>query len=98
MPTLADQSAPSDAFTAWMSRMRAGIDAALAHAIPASTPAVLDTALRYALLAGGKRVRPLLALAAADAILNSEPESCRLAMPAACALELIHTYSLVHDD
>ena len=42
--------------------------------------------------------RPLLALATADAILGSEPETLRLAMPAACALELIHTYSLVHDD
>jgi geranylgeranyl pyrophosphate synthase len=100
MPTLADQAAPSDAFTTWMTRMRAGIDAALARAIPAApaTPPVLDAGLRYALLAGGKRVRPLLALATADAIVNSEPESCRLAMPAACALELIHTYSLVHDD
>src|SRR4051812_28356671 len=98
MPTFADQAAPSDAFTAWVTRMRAGIDAALAGAIPAATPPVLDAGLRYALLGGGKRVRPLLALATADAILGAEAEACRLAMPAACALELIHTYSLVHDD
>jgi geranylgeranyl diphosphate synthase, type II len=100
MPTLADQSPRSDAFTTWVSRMRGAIDDSLNRAIPAppATPPVLDVALRYALLAGGKRVRPLLALAAADAVLGSEAESLRLAMPAACALELIHTYSLVHDD
>ena len=100
MPTLADQSTRPDAFTAWVTRMRAAVDACLGRAIPATpaTPSVLDAGLRYALLGGGKRVRPLLALATADAILGSEPETCRLAMPAACALELIHTYSLVHDD
>jgi len=98
MPILADQAAPPDAFTAWLARMRERIDTALAGAIPAATPAVLDAGLRYALLGGGKRVRPLLALATAEAILGSEAETCRLALPAACALELIHTYSLVHDD
>ena len=92
------QAARPDAFTAWVTRMRAGIDTALASAIPAATPAVLDAGMRYALLGGGKRVRPLLALATAEAILGSEAETCRLAMPAACALEMIHTYSLVHDD
>ena len=60
---------------------------------------MLDAGLRYALLGGGKRLRPLLALATADAILGSEArDAAALAMPAACALELIHTYSLVHDD
>jgi len=100
MPTLADQAARPDAFNAWVARMRAAVDACLDRAIPAppATPSVLDAGLRYALLGGGKRVRPLLALATADAILGSEPETLRLAMPAACALELIHTYSLVHDD
>jgi geranylgeranyl pyrophosphate synthase len=98
MPSHADQAARTDAFTAWVTRMRAAIDAALASAIPAATPAVLDAGLRHALLGGGKRARPLLALATAEAILGSEAETCRLAMPAAGALELIHTYSLVHDD
>jgi geranylgeranyl pyrophosphate synthase len=100
MPTLADQATRPDAFAAWVARMRAAVDACLGRAIPAApaTPPVLDAGLRYALLGGGKRVRPLLALATADAILGSEPETLRLAMPAACALELIHTYSLVHDD
>ncbi len=54
----------------------------------------LDEAMRYSLLAGGKRVRPALALATAKAI-GSEPTSV---LPAAAAIELIHTYSLIHDD
>jgi geranylgeranyl diphosphate synthase, type II len=54
----------------------------------------LEEAMRYSLLAGGKRVRPVLALATARA-LGAEP---RAFLPVACALELIHTYSLIHDD
>jgi geranylgeranyl diphosphate synthase type II len=55
--------------------------------------------MRYSLFAGGKRLRPTLALAAAEAVQPSDPAAARsLAMPVACALELIHTYSLVHDD
>jgi geranylgeranyl diphosphate synthase type II len=59
-----------------------------------SSTAGLEEAMRYSLLAGGKRVRPVLALATARA-LDAEPE--RL-LPMACAIELIHTYSLIHDD
>ena len=59
--------------------------------------------MRYSLLAGGKRLRPMLVLAAAEAIAEADSrrrqtDARSLAMPAACALELIHTYSLVHDD
>jgi geranylgeranyl diphosphate synthase type II len=54
----------------------------------------LDEAMRYSLLAGGKRIRPVLALATARS-LGVEPESM---LPAAAAIELIHTYSLIHDD
>jgi geranylgeranyl diphosphate synthase type II len=50
--------------------------------------------MRYSLAAGGKRLRPVLCLAGADAVAGNRA----LAMPAACALELIHTYSLIHDD
>jgi geranylgeranyl diphosphate synthase type II len=57
-------------------------------------PARLHAAMRYSLFAGGKRVRPILALASAEAAGGSEED----AMPAACALECIHTYSLIHDD
>ncbi len=51
-------------------------------------------AMRYSVLAGGKRLRPVLALLAAEAC-GADP---RLALPAACALEMVHTYSLIHDD
>ena len=58
--------------------------------------------MRYSLLAGGKRLRPMLVLAAAEAcgtrVGLSPEDSGRLAMPAACAIELIHTCSLIHDD
>ncbi len=58
--------------------------------------------MRYSLLAGGKRLRPLLALATAESVAerlgNPVQEATALALPTACALELIHTYSLVHDD
>jgi geranylgeranyl diphosphate synthase type II len=54
----------------------------------------LDEAMRYSLLAGGKRIRPVLALATARAV-GREPSSV---LPAAAAIELIHTYSLIHDD
>ncbi len=50
--------------------------------------------MRYSLLAGGKRLRPILCLASADAVGGDRS----LALPAACAIELIHTYSLIHDD
>lgn len=54
-------------------------------------------AMRYSLFAGGKRVRPILCLAAADAITPSQSDAHEL-LPVACALECIHTYSLIHDD
>ncbi|MDT9000501.1 polyprenyl synthetase family protein [Paucibacter sp. APW11] len=62
--------------------------------VPADAPAGLGEAMRYAVLGGGKRLRPLLALAACDAVAGS----LEAAMRAACAVELIHAYSLVHDD
>src|SRR5881296_67729 len=54
----------------------------------------LRQAIRYSLLAGGKRIRPIVALAAGE-VAGAPP---RLVLPFACALEMIHTYSLVHDD
>src|SRR2546423_713800 len=61
---------------------------------PEATTAGLDEAMRYSLLAGGKRVRPVLSLATARAI-GTDPATV---VPAAAAIELIHTYSLIHDD
>jgi geranylgeranyl pyrophosphate synthase len=70
--------------------------------VPPDTPAVLVDALRYPVEAGGKRLRPVLCLASAEAAAPFSGESTDVAranaMHAACALELIHTYSLVHDD
>src|SRR5881394_1468733 len=72
------------------------IDRVLDRYLPkASTkPATLHKAMRYSLFAGGKRLRPILCLAAAEACGGKIPN----ALPLACALECIHTYSLVHDD
>ena len=72
------------------------VNAALDHFLPtASTkPATIHKAMRYSLFAGGKRMRPALCLAAAAACGGSTAN----AMPLACAVECIHTYSLVHDD
>jgi geranylgeranyl diphosphate synthase type II len=76
--------------------LRALVDSALERLRFSTTPATdgLEEAMRYSLLAGGKRVRPVLALATARA-LGADPERF---LPVACALELIHTYSLIHDD
>ena len=60
----------------------------------AGCPPRLAEAMRYSLLGGGKRLRPILALMAAEAC-GGEPDA---ALPAACALEMVHTYSLIHDD
>lgn len=72
------------------------VDQALEKLIPEAGqyPAVIHEAVRYSLFAGGKRIRPALALATAE-ITGGSVEDI---MPAACALELIHTYSLIHDD
>jgi geranylgeranyl diphosphate synthase type II len=79
-----------------LTRLRESVERALAGSLPPETawPETIHRAARYSLLAGGKRVRPLLALAAGTAAGGSEDE----VMPLACAVELIHTYSLIHDD
>jgi geranylgeranyl diphosphate synthase type II len=90
----------SSPFQAFADECRHAVDAALDAWMPAPPewPARLHEAMRYSLLAGGKRLRPVLALAAADAVGHGHPDSRRLALPAACAIEMIHTYSLIHDD
>ena len=56
--------------------------------------------MRYSVMAGGKRLRPILVLSAADAVNDNDrsTDATTLALPAACAVEFIHTYSLIHDD
>ena len=72
------------------------VDRALNRYLPKANtkPATLHRAMRYSLFAGGKRLRPILCLAAAEGCRGSIND----ALPLACALECIHTYSLVHDD
>ena len=74
--------------------LRSLVEDALADLAPHGDLAGLDEALRYALEGGGKRIRPVLCLAVGEAIGADVDEL----MPAACALELVHTFSLVHDD
>jgi geranylgeranyl diphosphate synthase type II len=85
-----------DDLARWLDAQRLRLDEALDRLVPGppAVPAVLSRAMRYSLLAGGKRFRPALVLAAAEAV-GAEAD---LAVPAACAIECIHTYSLVHDD
>jgi farnesyl diphosphate synthase len=81
---------------AWMQPHLDRVEQALSKGIAADSPAQLGEAMRYAVLDGGKRLRPLLVLATAEAVGNEA--SSAAALRAACAIELIHAYSLVHDD
>jgi geranylgeranyl diphosphate synthase type II len=81
---------------AYLAEKRRCVDEALERFFPASSglEKTVVEAARYSLFAGGKRLRPILCLAAAD-VAEGSPEAV---MPAACALEMVHTYSLIHDD
>jgi farnesyl diphosphate synthase len=83
-------------FEQWTRAVLDRVETALEHYLPAAdaVPAPLHDAMRYAVLGGGKRVRPLLAHAAGE-LTGAAPEALDAA---ACALEMIHVYSLVHDD
>lgn len=85
-------SAPFD-LSAWVSARSKAVDQALDRFLPKATarPATIHAAMRYSLFAGGKRMRPALLLAAAEACGGKASE----AMPLACAVECIHTYSLI---
>ena len=88
---------PADtAFRDWTARSLTQVEAALSEWVPLAAPAGLGEAMRYAVLDGGKRLRPLLTLAAARAVAGAA--ELPAAMRSACAVELIHAYSLVHDD
>lgn len=97
-------SVDTPALADYLRERRVEVDAALEAALPAppDCPAVVGDAMRYSLMAGGKRLRPVLCLAAAEAVAaraGTDIERARaMALPAACALEMIHTYSLIHDD
>jgi farnesyl diphosphate synthase len=78
----------------WSAQRLDRVEQALSEWVVADAPADLGKAMRYAVLDGGKRLRPLLVLAAAEAVRGHAGAALR----AACAVELIHAYSLVHDD
>ncbi|MDR3390389.1 MAG: polyprenyl synthetase family protein [Sulfuriferula sp.] len=83
-------------FLTWSTALQARTEIVLEQHLPAlaSAPQTLHQAMRYAVLEGGKRVRPLLAFAAGEAC-HADPAQVEIV---ACAVELIHAYSLVHDD
>ena len=81
-------------FEQWVSTSLQEVEEALELWVPSDSPAGLGEAMRYAVLGAGKRLRPLLVMATCEAV-GGQPEA---ALRAACAVELIHAYSLVHDD
>jgi len=99
---------PVETLAVFLDTARGRIDEALERylPVPPECPEIVGQAMRYSLFAGGKRLRPILTLAAADAVARNDrtPASTAqvpamdAALPAACAVELIHTYSLIHDD
>lgn len=82
------------ALTAYLKEKKQLVEAALDKSLPIGNPAKIYEAMRYSLLAGGKRLRPILCLATCELMGGTQ----EMAMPTACALEMIHTMSLIHDD
>jgi len=81
-------------FDRWAQRQLVDVESALEAWVPADAPAGLGEAMRYGVLDGGKRLRPLLVMAACEAVVGD----AAAALHAAVAVELIHAYSLIHDD
>ncbi len=100
MPAPKKAAAPARAgqfnLNAFLAESTAAVNAALNYFLPPATtkPTTIHKAMHYSLDAGGKRMRPALLLAAADACGGKRAD----ALPLACAIECIHTYSLIHDD
>lgn len=95
-----------DSFERYLLARRAEIDAALDSVLPTppTCPSLIAEAMRYSVFAGGKRIRPILTLASAEALMEGESTEASIRsdwnqiLIGACAIELVHTYSLVHDD
>ncbi|MCO5578948.1 hypothetical protein L7F22_032799 [Adiantum nelumboides] len=81
-------------FKSYMQVKAGNVNAALDRAVPLIYPMRIHESMRYSLLAGGKRVRPMLCIATCELVGGFE----ETAMPSACAMEMIHTMSLIHDD
>ena len=93
-PSASSITAPDFDLRGWSRTHLETVERALSNWVAADAPAGLGEAMRYAVLDGGKRLRPLLALAACEAVRGNVHAGLRVA----CAVELIHAYSLVHDD
>ena len=88
---------PSDSnfdLSTYLSEAKVEVEAALDRSVPITYPERIYESMRYSLLAGGKRLRPILCLATCELMGGTR----QMAMPTACALEMIHTMSLIHDD
>ena len=96
--TSAMSSRPAFDLAGWSQHHLDQVEQALGQWVGKDAPARLGEAMRYAVLDGGKRLRPLLVLAAFEAVHNGARDAGDAALRAACAVELIHAYSLVHDD
>lgn len=92
-PAPKEESSVFDLST-YLKQRQAEVEVALDHSLPLTYPETIYESMRYSLLAGGKRLRPILCLATCE-LLGGTVE---MAMPTACALEMIHTMSLIHDD
>lgn len=85
---------PTFNLSTYLKRQQALVEAALDRSLPSRYPEKIYEAMRYSLLAGGKRLRPILCLASCELAGGT----VEMALPTACALEMIHTMSLIHDD
>ena len=86
--------APAFNLSTYLNQRQTQVEAALDRSLPLTYPEKIYEAMRYSLLAGGKRLRPILCLATCELVGGA----VEMAMPTACALEMIHTMSLIHDD
>lgn len=94
LASIDDRQASDFNLQAYLKQQQALVETALDQAIRVTYPETLYEAMRYSLLAGGKRLRPILCLASCELAGGT----VEMAMPTACALEMIHTMSLIHDD
>ncbi len=78
----------------YLTQQATEVEAALDRALPVVYPETIYEAMRYSLMAGGKRLRPILCLATSEML----GATAQVVMPTACALEMVHTMSLIHDD
>jgi geranylgeranyl diphosphate synthase type II len=89
-----DSETSSFDLATYLAERRQLVEAAIDRAVPLQYPETLYESMRYSLMAGGKRLRPILCLATCELVGGS----IEMAMPTACAMEMIHTMSLIHDD